>query len=320
MKVGVIGLGVMGKNHARVLSSMESVSEVVLFDPFAEEIGLVHGVKVQSKLDDFLKSGLDYCVVSSPTITHLEIGLKLAELKIPTLMEKPLASSQSEGKKLVEAFHSSGVTAAVGHVERFNPAILAMKDKLSEGLLGELYQITTRRVGPYSGRIRDVGVVKDLASHDIDLVTWLSGSRYDSLDSRTLRPLGKGHEDIFLAIGTLANGVLVSHLVNWVSPTKERITSILGEHGMLVADTLSVDLYFFEKGSQSINWDRMSLLKGSSEGATHKFELEKNEPLVNEHLAFQGAIAVGGNLNGASSFEEGLGVLEIADLILGDKK
>jgi predicted dehydrogenase len=319
MKVGVIGLGVMGKNHARVLSSMDSVSEVVLFDPLGDKIGRVHGSEVQSKLDDFLESGMDYCVVSSPTITHLEMGLRLAKLGIPTLMEKPLASSQSEGRQLVEAFRSSGVTAAVGHVERFNPAILAMKDKLSEGILGEIYQITTRRVGPYSGRIRDVGVVKDLASHDIDLVSWLSGSRYESLDSRTLRPLGKGHEDIFLAIGTLGNGVLVSHLVNWVSPTKERITSVLGENGLLVADTLAVDLFFFEKGSQSINWDRMSLFKGSSEGATHKFELEKNEPLVNEHLAFQGAIASGGTLNGASSFEEGLSVLEIADLVLGDQ-
>jgi predicted dehydrogenase len=124
--------------------------------------------------------------------------------------------------------------------------------------------------------------------------------------------MGNEHEDILLAIGTLGNGSLVSHLVNWVSPTKERVTSVLGEKGMLVADTLSVDLYFFEKGSQPTNWDGISIFKGTSEGATHKFELAKNEPLVNEHLAFQRAI-VDKNSVGLATLSEGLEVLRVAE-------
>jgi UDP-N-acetylglucosamine 3-dehydrogenase len=312
MKVGVIGLGVMGKNHARVLSNMAGVSDLVLYDPLGEQLGLVHGVIVESDIDKFLDQDMDYCVVSSPTSTHLEMGLKLAARKIATLIEKPLASNEEDGQKLVEAFDKAGVIAGVGHVERFNPAIMAMKEKLNDGVLGDVYQIATRRVGPYSGRIRDVGVVKDLASHDIDLVGWLSQSTYESLSSRTLKPMGNEYEDLLLAIGTLGNGSLVSHLVNWVSPTKERVTSVLGEKGMLVADTLSVDLYFFEKGSQPTNWDGISIFKGTSEGATHKFELAKNEPLVNEHLAFQKA-TLDKNTGGLATLRQGLEVLRVAE-------
>jgi UDP-N-acetylglucosamine 3-dehydrogenase len=315
MKVGVIGLGVMGKNHARVLSNMPSVTELVLYDPLGADLGLVHGVQVESNIDSFLNQEMDYCVISSPTSTHLEMGLRLASRKIATLIEKPLASNEADGQKLVEAFFKAGVIAGVGHVERFNPAIMAMKEKLQAGVLGSVYQIATRRVGPYSGRIRDVGVVKDLASHDIDLVGWLSESNYESLNSRTLRPMGSEHEDILLAIGTLGNGSLVSHLVNWISPIKERVTSVLGENGMLVADTLSVDLYFIEKGSQPTNWDGISIFKGTSEGATHKFELVKNEPLVNEHLAFQSATR-SNKTGGLATLEEGLEVLKVAERLV----
>jgi predicted dehydrogenase len=315
MKVGVIGMGVMGRNHARVLSTLSNVSEVFLYDPLGDEIGSVSGVPVESNFARFLDVGMDYCVISSPTSTHLEIGLELAARKIPALIEKPLAGNPKDGEKLVKAFANADVVAGVGHVERFNPAVIEMKKKLEDGVLGQVFQIATRRVGPYSGRIRDVGVVKDLASHDIDLVGFLSGSTYENLSSRTLKPLGNSYEDLLLAIGALSNGSLVSHLVNWVSPSKERVTSVLGEKGMLVADTLSVDLYFYENGSKPTNWDGISIFKGTSEGATHKFELVKNEPLVNEHLAFQNAV-IDNNSKGLATLAEGLEVLRVAERLV----
>jgi predicted dehydrogenase len=315
MKVGVIGMGVMGRNHARVLSTLSNVSEVFLYDPLGDEIGSVSGVPVESNFARFLDVGMDYCVISSPTSTHLEIGLELAARKIPALIEKPLAGNPKDGEKLVDAFAEADVVAGVGHVERFNPAVIEMKNKLEDGVLGKIYQISTRRVGPYSGRIRDVGVVKDLASHDIDLVGFLSDASYEDLSSRTLKPLGNSYEDLLLAIGTLSDGSLVSHLVNWVSPTKERVTSVLGEKGMLVADTLSVDLYFYENGSKPTNWDGISIFKGTSEGATHKFELVKNEPLVNEHVAFQNAV-IENSSKGLATLAEGLKVLKVAERIV----
>ena len=315
MRVGVIGLGVMGRNHARVLQGMPNVDELELFDPLGDELGVVQGVKVQSSLDRFLDKHLDYCVVSSPTVTHLEIGLALADRRIPTLIEKPLARTSEEGEMLLDAFSAAGVVAGVGHVERFNPAIMQLRDKVEAGLLGELFHISTRRVGPYSGRIRDVGVAMDLATHDIDLARCISGSTYKTLNSRTLKPNGNKHEDLLVAIGTMGNGVLVSHLVNWVSPIKERVTTVLGSKGMFVADTLNADLFHFELGSHPTNWDGLSIFKGTSEGPIHKFELKKNEPLFNEHQAFQDALS-SIQLQGVASLLDGLEVLRVAEKIL----
>lgn len=319
MRVGVIGLGVMGKNHARVLGSLESVDEVFLYDPMAKSIGPVFGCSVTDDLSSFLENKMDYCVVSSPTSTHKEMALALARHSINALIEKPLASSESEAREIHKIFVAAGLFSAVGHVERFNPAVVALKDKLSAGLLGKIFQISTRRIGPYSGRIRDVGVVKDLASHDIDLVLWISGAKYESLDSRIIRPLGNNHEDALVAIGTLSTGAIVNHTVNWLSPAKERVTMVLGEKGVLVADTLNGDLYFYENGSAINEWSGMSLLTGATQGASHRFELKKIEPLVSEHLSFQKAITKSGDCE-AATLEDGIEVLRIAELMSSSPK
>jgi predicted dehydrogenase len=299
----------MGKNHARVLSELPETDGVFLFDPLGAQLGSIGGLKVQSDLEKFLEQSMDYCVVSSPTGTHLSMGLKLAERGIPALIEKPLAVSEKEGVQLVNAFRSAGLIAGVGHVERFNPAILKMKSLLADGVLGELYQISTRRIGPYSGRIKDVGVARDLASHDVDLVSWLCDSSYENLDSRTLSPLGNPHEDMLVAIGALGNGIVVSHLVNWMSPTKERVTSVLGEKGMLVADTLAVDLILHEMQPRE---PFLVGEPGNSVGSKRKIEIENNEPLYNEHLAFQIAIKTGSD-EGIPTLNDGLAVLRVTD-------
>lgn len=318
MQVGVIGLGAMGKNHARVLSDMHSVTEVKLYDPLGGELNKVFGIDVTANLDLFLENEMDYCVVSSPTSTHREIALRLASRKLPALIEKPLASNFIEAKEISDAFVDSGTLGAVGHIERFNPSIVELRKNLDSGMIGKLIQITTRRVGPYSGRIRDVGVVKDLASHDIDLVSWLTGSQYRNIFSRTASPMDSQHEDSLLALGDLHNGTLFSHVVNWISPTKERVTSVLGEKGLLVADTLSGDLTLFENGTGLTNWDGVANLRGVSEGAVHKFEILKEEPLVQEHRSFQQALS-SGDWSGVVSLKQGLEVLRVAELMLTQK-
>jgi UDP-N-acetylglucosamine 3-dehydrogenase len=316
LKVGVIGLGVMGKNHARVLSNMASVEELVLYDPVGADIGQLHGREVSDNLDSFLSQKFDYCVVSSPTSTHRDIALKLASLNTPALIEKPLAFSVDEAIEISEAFESRGLLGAVGHIERYNPAIIALREKLDTGILGKIFQITTRRVGPYSGRIRDVGVVKDLASHDIDLVLSISRSSYKSLNCQLSSPLNSGHEDSLFAIGELENGVHFSHVVNWISPTKERVTSVLGENGLMVADTLTGDLAFYENGTSVNTWDTAEVLRGVSEGAVHKIAVAKVEPLIQEHKVFQAALGSGARSE-VVSISQGLEVLKVAERFLG---
>ena len=140
---------------------------------------------------------------------------------VHTLIEKPLSDTLESAIRIRDAFAGTGLVAAVGHVERFNPAMQSLKRRLEANELGSVISISTRRVGPNPGRVRDVGVVKDLATHDIDLVLWLGGS-IDSMWCQLARPLGRVHEDLLEAIGQLRSGVIMSLSVNWVTPTKER--------------------------------------------------------------------------------------------------
>jgi UDP-N-acetylglucosamine 3-dehydrogenase len=319
LRVGILGLGVMGKNHARVLSGMDSVTEVILFDPILGKQGDIMGKAVEAELDKFLDQEFDYCVVSAPTSAHLDLALELVKREIPALVEKPIAPSVGEGEKILKAFSEAGLIGAVGHVERYNPASIALKQKLGEGLLGNIFQVSTRRVGPYTGRIRDVGVIKDLASHDIHLVSWLTGQPYASITAKTASVSDGPHEDSVIAVGALGDGTLVSHVVNWISPTKERVTTVLGEKGLLIADTLSGSLSFHENGTNQSNWDSFSQFKGISEGPVHKFELIRVEPLVSEHLAFQNAI-LSGDADGVVTFDEALEVLKVAELMIASGK
>lgn len=305
----------MGKNHARVLSNMSSVDELVLYDPLGKDIGELQGKTVNDNLDFFLNQDFDYCVVSSPTSTHRDMALRLAALDVPVLIEKPLAFSVDEALEISEAFETRGLLGAVGHIERYNPAIIALREKLASGMLGKIFQITTRRVGPYSGRIRDVGVVKDLATHDIDLVLSISGSSYKSISAKLSFPIDSGHEDSLLAIGELDNGVQFSHVVNWISPTKERVTTVLGENGLMVADTLVGKLSLFENGSSVNAWDEDSVLRAVSEGAIHEIAVSKVEPLVQEHKVFQTALSDQSD-SGIVVIRQGLEVIRVAERLL----
>jgi UDP-N-acetylglucosamine 3-dehydrogenase len=315
VKVGVIGAGSMGKNHIRVLLGMESVEAVAVYDPISVDQLVMNGVSGFQDLGEFLESGLDYCVISSPTSTHMVLGVELAKRGIPSLVEKPLAMNSDHGIEIVKAFESQGLFGAVGHIERFNPASIALRAKLREGVIGNALQITTRRVGPYSGRIHDVGAVKDLASHDIDLVSWLTNSTYEWVSSLTLSPLGNAHEDGLLALARMKDGTPVQHTVNWISPIKERVTLVLGEAGMLVADTLNGDLYLHQNGTSINSWVAMSQLRGNTEGTTVKFELPRVEPLVAEHMAFQRALLTG-ETGQIATLDEGLEVLRVAERLV----
>ncbi len=305
----------MGKNHARVLCNMASVDELVLYDPMGADIGRLHGREISDNLESFLSQQFDYCVVSSPTSTHRDIALKLASLNTPALIEKPLAFSVEEALEISEAFESRGLLGAVGHIERYNPAILALTEKLATGMLGKIFQITTRRVGPYSGRIRDVGVVKDLATHDIDLVLSISASSYKSIHAKLSFPFDSGHEDSLLAIGELDSGVQFSHVVNWISPTKERVTTVLGENGLMVADTLFGKLSLFENGSSVNAWDEQSVLRAVSEGAINEIAVSKVEPLLQEHKVFQTALSNNSD-PGIVDLRQGLEVIRVAERLL----
>lgn len=316
LRAGVLGLGVMGRNHARVLDELDGVEFVGVYDPAPNVPDLVHDKPVIRDLDEFLELGLDYAIVAAPTIYHLEMGTRLADAGIHAIIEKPVASTSEDAAALRDLFESRGLIGGVGHIERYNPALQGARERIADGLLGEIYQIATRRQGPFPGRIADVGVIKDLASHDIDLTAWVAQQDYVSVNARTAHRSGRPHEDMVVAVGTLSGGTITSHVVNWLTPFKERVTIITGEKGILVADTLTADLTFYENGRIQVAWDPGEF-RGVSEGDVTRFALDRKEPLKVEHEAFRDSV-LAGEPRGIVTLAEGTRVVEIAEQMVTD--
>lgn len=312
LRAGVLGLGAMGRNHVRVLSGLEGVELVGVADP----IGGRAGVPVVSGLDELLARGIDLCVVAVPTEEHLGAGLALADAGVHALIEKPLALDRGSGEQLVDAFARAGLVGCVGHVERFNAALRALHARLEAGELGEAYQVATSRQGPFPSRIRDVGVVKDLATHDLDLTAWVTGSPYVEVSAQAARRAGRRHEDLVAAVGRLADGTVTNHLVNWLSPFKQRQIVVTGERGSFTADTLTADLTFHANGVERLGWDALRQFRGVSEGDMVRFAMAKPEPLAVELSAFRDAVS-GGPLGGEIvTLAEGLGAVVAAEAVL----
>jgi len=203
---------------------------------------------------------------------------------------------------------------AVGYVERCNPALIDMRRRIAQGQLGDIEQIATRRQSPFPARISDVGVVKDLATHDVDLAAWVAGAPYESIYARTSARSGRPHEDMMVASGVLVGGILVNHLVNWLTPYKDRTTIVTGERGALVADTAMGDLTFYENGHAPLQWDAIAAFRGVSEGQVVRYALTKREPLALEHERFRDAILGVGSEH--VTMDEALDNLRVVEAIL----
>ncbi len=312
LRAGVIGLGVMGRNHARILSSLPGVALVGIVDPLEIE-GENHG-KLMRSTEELLAKGVDYCFVAVPTVLHEEVGLLLAASGVHALVEKPLAVDVAAATSLTEAFEAAGIVGAVGHIERYNPALQQARLRIEAGDLGQIYQLVTRRQGPFPARIADVGVVKDLATHDIDLTAWIAQQPYVSVAARTAHRTGREHEDLVTVVGELEKGLVTSHTVNWLSPFKERRTVISGERGALVADTLTADLTFYANGSVESEWEDMALFRGVSEGDVVRYAIPKPEPLRSEHETFRDAVL--GLDSDVVTMREGLATVAVAEAVL----
>ncbi|MEU6996867.1 Gfo/Idh/MocA family oxidoreductase [Nonomuraea sp. NPDC046570] len=314
LRAGLIGLGAMGRNHARVLAGLDGVRLVGVVDPAGDPGRSAQGVPVLAATRDLLALGVDYAVVACPTALHEEVGLELAAAGVSALIEKPLAHSAEAARVLVAAFEANGLVAGVGHIERYNPALQNLRARLEEGELGELFQVSTRRQGPFPHRIADVGVIKDLATHDIDLTSWVTGLSYGSVSARTVSKSGRPHEDMVAIVGQLTGGVMCSHLVNWLSPLKERSTVVTGERGCFVADTLTADLTYYANGARDTEWEALRAFRGVSEGDMVRYAIAKREPLLVEHERFRDAVL--GLPSDIVTLRQGLETVEVATAVL----
>jgi UDP-N-acetylglucosamine 3-dehydrogenase len=310
LRGAVLGLGMIGRHHARLLQASPDVDFVGAVDPDGDRYGAVHDpARVFGSIDELPE--LDFAIVAVPTETHLEAVRALAPRGAHLLIEKPLAATTAEAEEVIAVVRDAGVRAAVGHVERFNPSLLELRRRLDE--LGEVLLIRTERVGPFPDRVKDVGVVKDLGTHDLDLVQWLGRSPVQSLAAQTGHVMGREHEDLVLVTGRLASDVTFSCNVDWISPTKVRRTRVLGERGMFEADTLTADLTLFRNGDRATApW--LQQQRGVKEGDMTRFAIAKPEPLGSE---LQAVLAmVRGEDSAIVTLEEGLETVRVAEAVL----
>lgn len=290
LRAAVIGAGRMGANHIRILESLDGVRLVAVVDQEPAAVARIRDGLLVDGLDQALELGIDYAIVAIPTKAHADVAFALADAGVHALIEKPVAPDYRTARAIADRFVEAGLVGAVGHVERYNSALQQMRTKLEDGILGDVYQVATRRQGPFPTRVADVGVVLDLATHDLDLTSWVTGSDYASIDALTAYKADRQHEDLLAAIGQLGDGTITNHLVNWLSPMKERVTIVTGERGALIGDTLLGDLTFHENGLVDSEWTEVAQFRGVTEGNMTRFAFPKREPLRLEHEAFRDAI------------------------------
>jgi predicted dehydrogenase len=314
LRGAVLGLGMIGRHHARLLQAMDGVAFAGAVDPSGDRFGAAPNGPLFSSVDELLSAGApDFVIVAVPTQEHLAAVRALAGAGVHVLVEKPLAATAEQARELIDVVDAAGVRAAVGHVERCNPALVQLRARMDE--LGDVFLVRTERVGPFPDRVRDVGVVMDLATHDLDLVRWLGGAPVAQVAAQTAHRISREHEDLVLVTGRLTNDVAFNCIVDWVSPTKVRRTRVLGERGMLEADTLTADLTLYRNGQVTSSWQAAQALKGVSEGDATRYALERREPLLLELEAF--CAFVRGDADApVVTLSEGLETVTVADAVL----
>ncbi len=319
LKAAVIGVGSMGRNHARVYWQMPETTLVGVCDvneTAAGRIARQYDTKSFTDYQQMLDTVRpDVVSVALPTEFHLEAAQQVISRGIHLLVEKPIAFSRKEGQEIIDAAHRVGVKLMVGHIERFNPAVQLLKSHLMEKKLGQIFQIAARRQGPFPARIRDVGVVVDLAVHDLDVMRFVTGEDISRVYAETEYQIRTDHEDLFAGLVRLTNGIVGTLSINWLTPTKIRELSVIGDLGMYYVNYLTQDLFFYENPEASgPEWDTFRVLRGVSEGRMVRHVVRKKEPLLAEIESFIHSVVTDSDV--AVSGQDGLTALSVAKALV----
>lgn len=318
LRAGVAGLGMMGRHHARVWPEIAGVELVAVADVDEAAVSrATHGRTVQgfSDIEKMMdEAGLDVLSISVPTSFHEPIAIAAMERGIAILVEKPIAADGKAARKIIACAERTGCVATVGHIERFNPAVLELERRLDADPLGRIFQIKSRRTGPMAARIRDVGVTIDLATHDIDIMRQVARAPITRVFAEKAQRIHSTHEDLFTGLFRFESDVVGLLDINWLTPTKIRELSVAGERGMFVVDYLQQDLTFYENSQADPNFDSIAMVSGVSEGNMVRYSIQRVEPLRAELEAL--AAAVRGEAPVAVSLHDGLAAVLIAELAL----
>jgi UDP-N-acetylglucosamine 3-dehydrogenase len=297
LRMGVVGVGVMGSNHARVLADLAGVSLIGVADPDhrpREMVSAALACRAFGDVSALLAAGVDAVTIAAPTHLHQELALCCIKRGVHVLVEKPIAPTVAEGRNIIAAARHAGVSLMVGHVERFNPTVEAIKEAIRAE---DILSIAITRVGPFPPRMSNVGVVIDLAVHDIDLIRWFTESEIVEVQPQLSSALAE-REDIALLQFRTASGVLAHINTNWITPFKARNVTIATRNKYIMGDLLTrqvTECFGFQPdGSYSMR----------------HLSVGHAEPLRAELQAFVGAIRDG--KEPAVTGDEGVASLEIA--------
>jgi len=292
MRVGVIGAGVMGRHHARVYHELgaDLVGIADIDIKKAQEVADKYQTKAFKKYAQLLEQGLDAVSVAVPSKLHSVVAVDIAEHGVNMLVEKPIADTMESGKRIADAARKANVILMVGHIERFNPAVQKLVQIIGEGVLGDLVVLSSRRVGPFVNRVKDIGITMDVASHDIDIARYLTNREPVEVLAKSINVKNKKGD---CAIMILDFGrVTASIEVNWFTPHKVRSLVVTGTEGIAYADYIEQSVTIFNS-----SWKMEP-------------KIEKNEPLRMELIHFMECVEQG--KKPLISVEDGLRTLEIA--------
>lgn len=297
LKVGVIGLGSIGKNHVRVYSQLPRVELVGIADI---DHGLAQGLaeKYQtapfSDYKELLKQGLDAVSIAVPTSLHREVAISAGCAGVNMLIEKPIADTIKAAEEIIKAAEENKVKLMVGQIERFNPVIPIIKREIEDTKVS-LIEVT--RIGPFPPRIKDVGIVVDLATHDIDLIRYLAGAEFDKIYGLTSRNFAP-YEDVAILLFKMTNGVLARVTVNWLTPFKVREINIATNEKFIKASLIDQKLFEYRRHKENNSY------------LVNEVHVPFSEPLKLELQAFTDSIKNG--TQPPITGEDGLRVLEVA--------
>ncbi len=303
LKAGVAGAGVMGRNHARVLAEIRDVALTTIYDPDAvtgQGVADLYGADAVTTAEAFVDAGLDCAVVATPNRFHADLGVALLEKGVHVLVEKPIAPTVQDAQRMIDAAKANDRVLMVGHVERFNPAVETVRRAIADE---DVISIQVTRVGPFPPRMGEVGVVIDLAVHDIDIIRHLTGSEITEVQPQLARTRAE-REDTALLQFRLENGVIAHITTNWLTPYKTRTLQVATRGKFVVADliTRQVTEYFGQQADGSYS--------------TRMLNSWPAEPLKMELEAFAHAIRTGEPP--AVTGQDGLKNLEVALRCLGE--
>ena len=303
LKAGVAGAGVMGRNHARVLAEVQGVDLTTIFDPDSvtgQGVADLYGANAVTTAEAFVDAGLDCAVVATPNRFHADLGVALLEKGVHVLVEKPIAPTVEDAQRMIDAAKANDRVLMVGHVERFNPAVETVRRAIADE---DVISIQVTRVGPFPPRMGEVGVVIDLAVHDIDIIRHLTGSEITEVQPQLARTRAE-REDTALLQFRLENGVIAHITTNWLTPYKTRTLQVATRGKFVVADliTRQVTEYFGQQADGSYS--------------TRMLNSWPAEPLKKELENFVHAIRTGEAP--AVTGQDGLKNLEVALRCLGE--